>query len=397
MEDDFEWREPMNVPFVDLRAQYRSLASEVQQAISAVLERGDFILGKEVSLFEEEFAAYCGVKHAVGVDSGTSALELVLRAFDIGPGDEVITAANTFIATALAVSYTGARPVLVDVDPQMYTIDLSLLESAITDRTRAVIPVHLYGHPVDMDPILEIALQHGLVVIEDACQAHGAKYKGKRVGSLGHAAAFSFYPAKNLGAYGDGGMVVTNDERVAESLQLLRNYGQREKYHHLLRGYNHRLDTLQAAVLRVKLKHLDEWNAARRRHAQLYGELLAHSPAVPPVEADYAEPVYHLYVIRVEACPERSRRNRDGLRACLHDKGIATGIHYPIPIHLQPAYRDLGYEKGSFPVTEEDAGQALSLPMYAELTPDLIEYVAETIRDFVAEYRVELLVSQPVS
>jgi len=395
----------MNVPFVDLRAQYRSLASEVQRAISAVLERGDFILGKEVSLFEEEFAACCGVKHAVGVDSGTSALELALRAYGVGPGDEVITAANTFIATALAISYTGAKPVLVDVDPQTYTIDLSLLESAITDRTRAIIPVHLYGHPADMDPILEIAEQHRLVVIEDACQAHGAKYKGKRVGSLGHAAAFSFYPAKNLGAYGDGGMVVTNDERVAESLQLLRNYGQREKYHHLLRGYNHRLDTLQAAVLRVKLKHLDEWNAARRRHAHLYGELLAHSPAVLPAEADYAESVYHLYVIRVEACrersrracPERSRRNRDGLRACLHDKGIATGIHYPIPIHLQPAYRDLGYEKGSFPVTEECAGQALSLPMYAELTPDLIEYVAETIRDFVAEYRVELLVPQPVS
>ena len=369
----------MNVPFVDLRAQYKSLASEVQRAISAVLERGDFILGKEVDLFEEEFAAYCGVKHAVGVDSGTSALELALRAYGIGPGDEVITAANTFIATALAVSYTKATPVLVDVDPQTYTIDLSLLESAITDRARAIVPVHLYGHPVDMDPIMEIARKYGLVVIEDACQAHGAKYRGKRVGSLGHAAAFSFYPAKNLGAYGDGGMVVTNDERVAESLQLLRNYGQREKYHHVSRGYNRRLDTLQAAVLRVKLKHLDEWNAARRRHAQLYDELLAHSPVVVPAEADYAESVYHLYVIRVEACPERSRRNRDELRAYLQDKGIATGIHYPIPIHLQPAYRDLGYEKGSFPVTEEYAEQILSLPMYAELTPDSIEYVTEAI------------------
>jgi len=374
----------MNVPFVDLRAQYMSLASEVQQAISAVLERGDFILGKEISLFEEEFAAYCGVKHAIGVDSGTSALELALRAYGIGPGDEVITAANTFIATAFAVSYTGATPVLVDVDPQTYTIDVSLLENAITDRTRAIIPVYLYGHPADMNPILEIAQQYGLVVIEDACQAHGAKYKGKRVGSLGHAAAFSFYPAKNLGAYGDGGMVVTNDERVAESLRMLRNYGQREKYHHVLRGYNHRLDTLQAALLRVKLKHLDAWNAARRQRAQLYGELLAHSSVILPMEADYAEHVYHLYVIRIE--------DRDELRSHLHDKDIATGIHYPIPIHLQPAYRDLGYEKGSFPVTEEYAEQILSLPMYAELTPGSIEYVADAIR----EYRVEPLVYQPV-
>jgi dTDP-4-amino-4,6-dideoxygalactose transaminase len=225
-------------------------------------------------------------------------------------------------------------------------------------------------------------------VIEDACQAHGAKYKGKRVGSLGHAAAFSFYPSKNLGAYGDGGMVVTDDKRVAESLRMLRNVGQREKYHHLLKGYNHRLDTLQAAVLRVKLPCLDAWNAARRQHAQKYGELLADSPAVLPTEADHAESVYHLYVIRVE--------DRDGVRAHLHDKGIATGIHYPIPIHLQPAYRDLGYEKGSFPVTEVYADQILSLPMYAELIPDSIEYVAETIKDYVLEYRVESLVSQPV-
>ncbi len=378
----------MNVPFVDLRAQYESLASEVQQAISAVLGRGDFILGKEVSLFEEEFAAYCETEYAVGVDSGTSALELALRVFDIGPGDEVITAANTFIATAFAVSYTGATPILVDVDPQTHTIDVSLLERAITDRTRAIIPVHLYGHPADMDPIMEIAEKYGLVVIEDACQAHGAKYKGKRVGSLGHAAAFSFYPAKNLGAYGDGGIVVTNDERVAESLQMLRNYGQREKYHHMLQGYNHRLDTLQAAVLRVKLKHLDAWNAARRQHARLYGELLAHSPVVPPAEAGYAESVYHLYVIRVE--------DRDGLRAYLHDKGIATGIHYPIPIHLQPSYRDLGYEKGNLPVTEEYAEQILSLPMHAELTPGSIEYVTEAVRAFVSEYRVEPLGSQSV-
>jgi dTDP-4-amino-4,6-dideoxygalactose transaminase len=378
----------MKVPFVDLRAQYQSVAREVQQAISVVLERGDFILGREVRLFEEEFAAYCGAEYAVGVDSGTSALELALRAFDIGPRDEVITAANTFIATALAISYTGATPVLVDVDPQTYTIDVSLLERVITDQTKAIVPVHLYGHPVDMDPIMEIAAKDGLVVIEDACQAHGAKYKGRRVGSLGHAAAFSFYPAKNLGAYGDGGIVVTNDRRIAESLQMLRNYGQSEKYHHLVQGFNHRLDTLQAAVLRVKLKHLDAWNASRRQHAQLYRELLATSPVVLPVEASYAEAVYHLYVIRV--------RDRDGLRAYLQDRGVTTGIHYPIPIHLQPGYRDLGHEKGSFPVTEEYAKQILSLPMYAELTPASIGYVAKAIEGLASEYGVEPLVFQAV-
>ena len=349
----------------------------MQQAISAVLERGDFILGKETGLFEEEFAAYCGTAYAVGVDSGTSALKLALRAFGIGPGDEVITVANTFIATASAISCTGASPILVDADPRTCNIDVSRIEEAITERTKAIIPVHLYGCPADMDPIVEVAQQHGLVVIEDACQAHGAKYKGKRVGSLGHAAVFSFYPAKNLGAYGDGGMIVTDDARVAESLRMLRNHGQREKYHHEVRGYNHRLDTLQAAVLRVKLKYLDEWNAARRRHAQIYGEILADYRVILPAEADYEEGVYHLYVIRV--------KDRDGLRAYLQDKAISTGIHYPIPIHLQPACRDLGYQKGRFPVTEAYAEQILSLPMYAELTSDAIEYVAEAIRDFGKE------------
>jgi len=367
----------MNVPFVDLRAQYQALASELQQAISAVLERGDFILGEEVRLFEGDFAAYCEAAYAVGVDSGTSALELALRAFGIGSGDEVITVANTFIATVSAIADTGARPVLVDVDPETYNIDVSQMEGAITERTKGVIPVHLYGHPADMDPILEIAQQYGLVVIEDACQAHGAKYKGKRVGSLAHAAVFSFYPAKNLGAYGDGGMVVTNDARVAEVVRMLRHHGQREKYHHILRGYNHRLDTLQAAVLRVKLKYLDEWNAARRGHAQLYNELLADCPVVRPMEADYAEPVYHLYVVRA--------KNRDRLRTSLHDKGVKTGIHYPIPMHLQPAYRDLGYQKGSFPVTEECAEQVLSLPMYAELTPAQVAYAVEAIVGFLVE------------
>lgn len=368
----------MEVPFVDLRAQYQSMVEEVQQAITVVLERGDFVLGTEVGLFEEEFATYCETECAVGVDSGTSALELALRAFNIGPGDEVITAANTFIATVLAISYTGATPVLVDVDPETYSIDVSLVERAITNHTRAIIPVHLYGHPADVDPIMEIAEKYGLVVIEDACQAHGAKYKGKRAGSLGHAAAFSFYPSKNLGAYGDGGMVVTSDERVSDSVRMLRNYGEREKYHHVLQGYNHRLDTLQAAVLRVKLGHLDAWKAARRRCAQLYDELLAQSPAVTPVEADYAEHVYHLYVIRVQ--------HRDGLRTCLHEKGIQAGIHYPVPIHLQPAYRNLGHARKSYPVTEQYAEEVLSLPMYAELSGEQIDYVAEIILRFFDEH-----------
>ena len=362
------------VAFVDLRAQYAAIGEEIDQAISKVLTDTGFILGRDVGLFEEEFATFCEAKYAVGVDSGTSALELGLRAYGIGPGDQVITAANTFIATVLAVSYTGATPVLVDIDPQTYTIDPKLLEAAITKRTKAIIPVHLYGQPADMDPILETARCHGLIVIEDACQAHGARYRGRRVGSLGHAAAFSFYPAKNLGAYGDGGAVVSNDERVADSIRMLRNYGQREKYHHVLVGYNRRLDTLQAAVLRVKLRYLDAWNAARRSHAQKYEELLANSHLALPAEADYAEPVYHLYVV--------GSRDRDGLQAHLRDRRISTGIHYPVPIHLQPAYRDLGYERGSFPVAEGCAERILSLPMYPELTANAIEHVAQAIKAF---------------
>lgn len=378
----------MKVPFVDLKAQYASIAEEIDTAIADTLDRTSFILGEEVNAFEEEFAQYCGAEFAFGVDSGTSALELALRAYNIGRGDEVITAANTFIATAFAISYTGAMPILVDVDSRTYTMDISLLNRAITDSTKAIIPVHLYGQPADMDPIMEIAQQHGLVVIEDACQAHGAKYKGKRVGSLGHAAAFSFYPAKNLGAYGDGGIVVTDDEAVATSIQRLRDYGQSEKYHHVIRGYNHRLDTLQAAVLRVKLKYLDKWNAARGQHAKEYNELLDQTVVILPVEADYAESVYHLYVIRV--------KDRDELRTYLHDKCISTGIHYPIPIHLQSAYSDLGYDKGSFPITEEYAEQILSLLMYAELTPLSIKSVAEAIRGFTTEHRTEPIISRAI-
>ena len=364
----------VHVPFVDLSAQYRAIQETVDEAMADVLHRTAFILGQEVELFEHEFATFCGTRYAAGVDSGLSALELILRAYEIGLGDEVVTVANTFIATAFAISCVGATPILVDADAQTYNLDVTKLEQAITPRTRAILPVHLYGQPADMDPILKIAHRHGLVVIEDACQAHGARYKGQRVGSLGHAAAFSFYPAKNLGAYGDGGMVVTNDERVAQAVRTYRNYGQRSKYDHVVRGYNHRLDTLQAAVLRVKLEHLADWNGARRENARQYNTLLAGCSAVLPIEADYAESVYHLYVIRVE--------RRDELRAFLHDQGIATGIHYPIPIHLQPAYQGLGYRRGDFAVSERCAEQILSLPMYPELETGAIAYVADSIKRF---------------
>ena len=287
----------------------------------------------------------------------------------------MVTVANSFIASGLAISHTGATPVLVDVDRQTYTIDASGIHAAITPRTKAIMPVHLYGHPCDMDPVRKIAEQYGLIVIEDACQAHGARYQGKPAGSLGHAAAFSFYPSKNLGAYGDGGIVVTSDRHVAERVQILRNYGQREKYQHVVPGYNRRLDTLQAAVLRIKLCHLDTWNDARRRHAKLYHRLLAGSEVVTPTEASYADPVWHLYVIRAA--------HRDALAKHLSNLGIASGMHYPIPIHLQPAYRNLGYKKGDFPDSEQYAEQILSLPLYPELAPSDVEYVAENIQNFI--------------
>ena len=363
-----------NVPFVDLGVQYRAISAEIDDAISKVIQDADFILGREVRLFEEEFAEFCDSSYAVGVDSGTSALELALRAFDIGPGDEVITAANSFIASALGISHAGAKPVLVDVDPFTYTLDVKALERAITRRTKAIIPVHLYGHPAHMGPIRQLADRHGLVVIEDACQAHGASYKGKRVGSLGHSAAFSFYPGKNLGAYGDGGMVVTKDRKIADRLEMLRNYGQKEKYKHLFRGYNRRLDTMQAAILRVKLKYLEKWNAARRWNAKLYQKHLEGSGVVVPGEAGGAESVWHLYVIRTE--------RRDALKEHLVSKGINASIHYPIPIHLQPAYQDLGYKRGDFPVTEAYADRILSLPMYPELSDRQVEFISQTVCEF---------------
>jgi dTDP-4-amino-4,6-dideoxygalactose transaminase len=364
------------IRFVDLGAQYTSIEDEVNAAILGVVKSCAFILGPEVTSFEAEFAAFCEVEHAVGVDSGLSALELALMAYDIGPGDEVITAANTFIATALAISAAGATPVLVDIDPVTYNIDPLLIEAKITKRTKAIMPVHLYGQPADMDTILDIAGRHGLVVIEDAAQAHGARYKGRRAGSLGHAACFSFYPGKNLGAYGDGGAFVTNDAAIADKARYLRNYGQSQKYHHVVKGFNHRLDSIQAAVLRVKLKYLDDWNAARRRHAAMYTELLADvAGVVTPVEAEFAESIWHLFVIRVE--------NRDALQAHLSEQGIQSGIHYPIPIHLQPAYADFGLPAGTFPITENYANQIISLPMFPELTPGQIEYVIDAVREVI--------------
>jgi dTDP-4-amino-4,6-dideoxygalactose transaminase len=376
------------VPFVDLAAQYASIAQEIDAAVSKVIRETDFILGREVRLFEEDFARFCEAQFAVGVDSGTSALELALRAYDIGPGDEVITAANSFIASALAISHAGATPVFADIDSETYTIDAAAIEKAITPQTRAILPVHLYGQPADMDPIMALAQRHKLIVIEDACQGHGARYKGRRVGSLGHAAAFSFYPGKNLGAYGDGGAVVTNDAAIAKKLEMLRNYGQQEKYYHAFRGFNRRLDTLQAAVLRAKLKHLDQWNAARRQHAARYRLLLEKSQIVTPNEARYAESVWHLYVVRVG--------QRDSLKEYLSSRGINCGIHYPVPIHLQAAYGDLGYKKGDFPVTEDYAQRIISLPMYAELTPELIARVAEAACEFADRNRPSAMMGTPI-
>lgn len=372
----------MEIPFVDLASQYQALQTEVGDAIANVLQRRDFILGRDVGLFEEQFAAYCETQYAIGVDSGLSALQLGLQIFDIGQGDEVITAANTFIATALAISHTGAKPVLVDIDPETYNIDPRAIEAAITPNTKAIVPVHLYGQPADMDAVMEIAQRHGLVVIEDACQAHGARYKGKRAGSLGHLAAFSFYPGKNLGAYGDGGIIVTSDPVVAERARILRNYGQREKYHHVALGYNRRLDTLQAAVLITKLRYLDAWNDARRESAKRYEAALKHNDIIVPTTAAYAESVWHLYVIRVN--------DRESLQKHLATRGIATGIHYPIPIHLQPAYEQLGYVRGDFPITERYADEILSLPMFPELTAEAVEYIAEAIVEFEGKQMVNL-------
>lgn len=365
----------MHIPFVDLNAQHTALSHELAEAMGRVMSQSSFILGEDLERFEQEFADYCGVAHAVGVDSGLSALELSLRANGIGPGDEVIVPANTFIATAAAVSAAGALPVLVDAEEATLNIDPALIEPAITDRTRAIMPVHLYGRPADMPPILDLARRHRLLVIEDACQAHGAYLGRQRAGSLGDAAAFSFYPAKNLGCCGDGGILVTNDARVADAVRHMRNYGQRAKYHHTALPLNRRLDTLQAAILRVKLPHLDRWNEQRRAHAALYSELLQGMGLALPQEVGEGRSVYHLYVVRTP--------HRDALQAHLQERGIATGVHYPIPIHLQPCYESLGVSRGRFPVTEQACEEILSLPMFPEMTNDQVSYVATEIGAFI--------------
>ena len=367
-----------NIPLVDLKAGYEPLKDEIQQAWAEVLGGMRLFLGPNVQAFESEFARYCKVDHAIGVSDGTNALHLALRACGVQPGDEVITVSYTFIATAEAILLANAKPVFVDIDPQTFTMDPALIESQITPKTRVILPVHLYGQCADMDPILEIAQKHNLYVIEDACQAHGAEYKGKKAGSLGDAAAFSFYFTKNLGAYGEGGMVTTNNPEIDRKVRMLRDHGSEKHYYHELLGWNARLDELQAAALRIKLPYLDEKNALRQRNADLYRQHLVSGEVILPQEAPYNQHVYHLYVIRTA--------QRDALREFLNQQGIGTGIHYPVPIHLQNAFQEFashaGDPQGSLPFTETLSQDILSLPMYPELTEEQILRVAQGIKSF---------------
>jgi dTDP-4-amino-4,6-dideoxygalactose transaminase len=363
-----------DIALVDLRLQYQELKDVIDHALRNVIESADFILGSEVKEFEREFSDFLRVKHCVGVASGTDALIMVLKSLGIGPGDEVIVPANSFVATAFAVSLVGARPVFADVKEDDYTIDPDQVESLISPQSRTVIPVHIYGQAAEMERLLDISHRHNLWIIEDACQAHGAYYKGERVGSFGIASAFSFYPGKNLGCFGDGGLVASNDIEIAHSVRMLRNYGQIEKYHHELIGHNSRLDTLQAAVLRIKLHHLDLWNKSRRKIADLYREALCNIPVILPHCRPEAEHAYHLFVIRTE--------HRDSLMEYLHSKGIRAGIHYPVPLHLQKPYRELGYTAGQFPVSEKVCSEVLSLPIYPEMTEVQVALVAQAVKDF---------------
>lgn len=359
------------VPFVDLKAQYASIKSEVNAAIQGVLDSCQFTLGAEVEALEQEYAKYCQTKHAVGVNSGTSALHLALLAAGVEPGDEVITVPFTFVATAAAVHYCRARSVLVDIDPRYFNMDPDRVEAAITKRTKVILPVHLYGQPADMDPLREIAHRRGLTLIEDAAQAHGAEYKGRRTGSFGDMACFSFYPGKNLGAYGEAGMVVTDSDEHARTLRMLRDWGAEKKYEHVLKGYNYRMEGIQGAVLRVKMRHIETWTEARRSHAALYDNLLAGSGVPTPQVMEDVRHVYHIYAIRTN----QRQQCMDALQA----QGIQSGIHYPFPVHLLPAYADLGYKAGDFPHSEKAANEVLSLPMFAELTPDQCKQVAGAV------------------
>jgi dTDP-4-amino-4,6-dideoxygalactose transaminase len=362
------------VPFVDLKAQYLSIKPEIDAAIQGILDTCQFTLGKEVAAFEEEFAAYSGSSIGCGVNSGTSALHLALLAAGVGPGDEVITVPFTFVATVSAIHYSGAKTVFVDVDPETFTMSPDAIERAITPRTKAIMPVHLYGQPADMDPILAIARKHGLVVIEDAAQAHGAEYKGRRAGSLGDLACFSFYPGKNLGAYGEAGMVVTSNPEFARTIRMLRDWGAEKKYHHVLKGYNYRMEGIQGAVLRVKLRHLENWTEARRAAAKRYDELLSGTTFDAPFVRDDVRHVFHVYAIRVQ--------KRAELQAWLASHDIQSGIHYPIPVHLLPAFADLGYKAGDFPNAEMAAAEVLSLPMYPELTAENQQRVIAALSAF---------------
>lgn len=361
----------MHIPLVDLKRQYLSIKKEIDEAIQEVIDNSAFIMGENVQEFENEFAKFCGVKYGAGTSSGTTALHLVLVACGIKQGDEVITVPYTFIATTEAISHTGAKVVFVDIEDRSYNMDSEKIEQAITEKTKAIIPVHLFGQPADMDKIMKIAKKHNLIVIEDACQAHGAEYKRKKVGSLGDIACFSFYPGKNLGAYGDAGMAVSDNQALVEKMRLLRNHGYQKKYYHKIEGYNYRLDAIQAAILRVKLRHLEEWTEKRRRNAKLYNELLKGSGVKTPLEMEYAKHVYHLYVIEIE--------KREELYLRLKKNEISTAIHYPLPLHLQQAYSYLGYKKGDFPVSEACTERLLSLPMFPELTEDEIKKIAEII------------------
>ena len=375
----------IRVPYLDLKTQYQSIKAEIDAAIARVLDSCQFVLGPEVAAFEQEFAAYCGAAECIAVNSGTSALHLALLAAGVGPGDEVITVPFTFVASVSAITYAGARPVLVDIDPRTFTMDPAAIEAAITPRTKAILPVHLYGQSADMDPIMEVARRHGLIVIEDAAQAHGAKYKGRSVGSIGDMACFSFYPGKNLGAYGEGGAVTTSNAEYARIIRMLRDWGQDRKYHHMLKGFNYRMEGFQGAILRVKLRHLEHWTEARRAVVSLYNQHLADSGVETPTEMSWARHVYHVYTLRTD--------DRDGLQASLQADGIQTGIHYPVPVHLQAAYADLGYERGAFPHSETAANQVLSLPLYPELSSQAVAEVAGAVKRAVAN-RAQTVVSR---
>lgn len=365
----------MRIPLVDLKRQYLSIKDEIDRAISRVIDNSSFILGEEVSSFEQDFARFCQVKYAVGTSSGTAALRLALVCLGMARGDEVVTTPFTFIATAESIIQVGARPVFVDIEEDTYNLDVGKVERAITKKTKAIIPVHLYGHPVDLDPLIEIAKKYKISIIEDACQAHGALYKAKRVGSIGDVGCFSFYPGKNLGCYGDGGILVTDNKEIYEKARLLRDHGRSDKYTHILHGYNFRLDALQAAILKVKLRYLDQWNDKRRKNAKFYNDKLntLHT-VVKPVEKDYAKHVYHLYAIRT--------KERDKLKSFLKQNGVDSGIHYPIPLHKQPVYADVKLYRDKLPISENHSEQVLSLPMFAELEKSQIEKICGLILEF---------------